>query len=394
MTVSPSSVPGSASIASADDGDLGSLGDSVALLSHYAAVDGDFRTTAERLAGLGTLKCVLGPQHGFWGETQDNMIEWSGYRDPVLGVPVHSLYGETRRPTPEMLEGADALVVDLQDVGSRYYTYVYTMALAMRQCADMGLPVTVLDRPNPLGTAIAEGRMLDPEYASFVGLYPIPVRHGLTIGELAGLFADIDGIPRPEVVACSPEPPRDPRPESDWVHPSPNMPSARTALVYPGMCLLEGTNLSEGRGTTRPFEVFGAPWLDDAALCAELNGSAFMQGAVLRRHRYIPTFGKHAGTMCMGGQIHVTDAGTFRPYRAGLGILAFCMRHPESVWKPPPYEYESEKMPIDILAGGPEVRQAVEDDDSDRLLELAAVPLQRWKRTAEEAMIYSREMQG
>lgn len=381
-------------MASADDGDLRSLGDSVALLSHYAAVDGDFRTTAERLAGLGTLRCILGPQHGFWGETQDNMIEWSGYRDPVLGVPVHSLYGETRRPTPGILEGADALVVDLQDVGSRYYTYVYTMALAMRQCADTGLPVTVLDRPNPLGTVVAEGRMLDPEYASFVGLYPIPVRHGLTIAELARLFAEIDGIPHPEVVVCSPHPPRDPWPESDWVCPSPNMPTPRTALVYPGMCLLEGTNLSEGRGTTRPFEVFGAPWLDDVALCKELNGSPFLEGAVLRRHRYIPTFGKHAGTICRGGQIHVTDAGAFRPYRAGLGILAFCMRHPESAWKQPPYEYETEKMPIDILAGGPEVREAVDDDDTDRLVELAAAPLQRWKRTAEEAMIYPREMQG
>ncbi len=392
MTVSPSSAAGPACCAAADSADLASLGDSVALLSHYAAVDSGLRTTARRLAELGTLRCVLGPQHGFWGETQDNMIEWEGYEDPVLGVPVHSLYGETRRPTATMLAGAGRLVVDLQDAGSRYYTYVYTMALVMRECAERGIPVTVLDRSNPLGIATVEGAILDPEFSSFVGMYPIPVRHALTTGELARLFAELDGLPLPKVVPCSPAPPMLPLSQTDWVYPSPNMPTVRTALVYPGMCLLEGTNLSEGRGTTRPFEVFGAPWLDEEALCGELNGSAFMKGAVLRRHRYIPTFGKHAGRLCRGAQIHVLDAEAFRPVRAGLGILAFCMRQGETAWKQPPYEYEYGKMPIDILAGGPEVRRAVEADDAAELLGLASAPLQEWRTAAAKAMIYDREL--
>jgi uncharacterized protein YbbC (DUF1343 family) len=320
------------------------------------------------------------------------MVEWRGYTDPELGVPVHSLYGKTRRPTPAMLEDVERLVVDLQDVGSRFYTYIYSMALTMRECAAGEVPVTVLDRPNPLGTETVEGPILDPEYASFVGMYPIPVRHGLTVGELARLFAEMDGLAEPEVLPCSPAPPPIPQPGGDWVLPSPNMPTLRTALVYPGMCLLEGTNLSEGRGTTRPFEVFGAPWLDDLALCAELDDSPFLEGAALRRHRFIPTFGKHADILCRGGQIHVTDPAAFRPLRAALGILAFCMRHPESRWRQPPYEYERERLPIDILAGGPEVRRAVEADDADALLRLAEPPLSRWRRTAADAMIYDREL--
>lgn len=378
--------------AACDGADLGHLGGDLGLLTHYAAVDSRMRTTAEKLAGMGSLRAVLGPQHGFWGETQDNMIEWEGYTDPVLGVPVHSLYGACRRPTPDMLAGLRRLVVDLQDVGARYYTYIYTMALTMRECAEQGVPVTVLDRPNPLGIEVVEGRLLDTEYSSFVGMYPIPVRHGLTIGELALVFAVMEGLPEPQVIPCS-DMPRKPMSESrGWVMPSPNMPTPATALVYPGMCLLEGTNLSEGRGTTRPFEIFGAPWLDDSALCSALSGSVFMRGAVLRRHRYIPTFGKHAGTLCRGAQIHVTDTKTFRPLRTALGILAFCFRSEETDWKPPPYEYEKELLPIDILAGGPKLRKAVESDDSAALLRLAEPPLAEWRGTVNDRLIYHREL--
>lgn len=378
--------------AACDGADLGQLGEDLGLLTHYAAVDSGMKTTASKLAGAGALRAVLGPQHGFWGETQDNMIEWEGYSDPALGVPVHSLYGASRKPTAEMLRGVRRMVVDLQDVGARYYTYIYTMALTMRACAEHGIPVTVLDRPNPLGIRRVEGRLLDTDYASFVGMYPIPVRHGLTIGELALLFAGMDGLPSPQVIPCS-GPPLRPMDESlGWVMPSPNMPTPRTALVYPGMCLLEGTNLSEGRGTTRPFEIFGAPWLDDGELCSALSGSVFTRGAVLRRHRYIPTFGKHSGTLCRGAQIHVTDPEAFRPLRAALGILAFCFRSSQTEWRGPPYEYEREMLPIDILAGGAEIRTAVESGDTDSLLRLASPPLEEWRRIVEGKLIYQREM--
>lgn len=294
---------------------------------------------------------MLGPQHGFWGETQDNMIEWEGYTHPEYGIPVHSLYGKTREPNESMLRGADSVVIDIRDVGSRYYTYIYTMALTMRKCHELQIPVAVVDRPNPLGPRKVEGPVLDMAYSSFVGMYPIPVRHGLSTGELALFFAAHDGISAPGIL--------EPGGEDLWVMPSPNMPTRDTALVYPGMCLLEATNLSEGRGTTRPFEIFGAPWIDPWDLCGSLNGTDFLQGAVLRPHFFIPTFNKHKGIRCGGAQMHVTDEQTFRPFLAGLGILEYCFRLSETKWNDPPYEYEYEKMPIDILAGGDHVRKAV-----------------------------------
>jgi len=301
------------------------------------------------------------------------MIEWEGYIHSKYGVPVNSLYGRTRVPTDSMLSGADCVLVDLVDVGSRYYTYIYSMALTMRKCAEIGIPVAVTDRPNPLGTTLVEGPLLDKEFCSFVGMYPIPVRHGLTTGELALLFARIDGLPEPTVLKLEKQP--------RWVMPSPNMPTRDTALVYPGMCLLEATNLSEGRGTTRPFEVFGAPWLDPWKLCDDLNDSLFMKGAVLRPHFFIPTFNKHSGVKCAGAQIHVTDESVFRPFLAGLGILNSCFRNTETRWNNPPYEYEYEKMPIDILAGGGHVRSAVNCGDEEALLSLSITRSHPWKQT-------------
>jgi len=345
-------------------------GNKVCLLSHYAAVNTGFRSTLEVLHESGCLHSVLGPQHGYWGETQDNMIEWEGYIHPRYHVPVFSLYGKTREPSEQMLHGADCVLIDLCDVGSRYYTYIYTMALTMRKCHELGIPVAVADRPNPIGNTRVEGPLLNTEFSSFVGMYPIPVRHGLSIGELAVFFADFDGISRP-VILKSEEVPR-------WVMPSPNMPSRETALVYPGMCLLEATNLSEGRGTTRPFEIFGAPWIDPWAICNELNGSVFMQGAVLRPHYFIPTFNKHQGTKCGGAQIHVTDQESFRPFLCGLGILEYCLRSPESCWNPPPYEYEYRRMPIDILAGGTHVREMVDAGSTQELVALSFTPEDRW----------------
>lgn len=363
------------------------------LLSHYAAVDRHCRNSVEVIAGLaGTeLVAVFGPQHGFFGETQDNMIEWDGYRHPVHGIPVYSLYGETREPLPRMLEGMDCLVVDLQDVGSRYYTYIYTMALCMRSCATAGIPVLVLDRPNPLGATVIEGRPLDTAFASFVGMYPIPVRHGLTIGELALLFARMDGLPDPRIVPMRNWDGEGHPMSMPWVYPSPNMPTRETALVYPGMCLLEATNLSEGRGTTKPFEVFGAPWLDGRALAEGLNGTVWTEGVVLRPHEFIPTFNKHAGETCRGVEMIVTDPGLFRPLRTGVGILLHSFRYSRTAWNPPPYEYERVLPPIDILAGGTELREAVDSGDTEGLLALTSGdPVLHAKATA-GTLLYERK---
>ncbi len=348
-------------------------GDKVCLLSHYAAVDSSFSSTLKKLYEQSILHSVLGPQHGYWGETQDNMIEWEGYIHSEYGVPVNSLYGKTRIPTDEMLSGADCVLIDLVDIGSRYYTYIYSMALTMGKCAQLGIPVAIIERPNPLGTTIIEGPILNPDYSSFVGLYPIPVRHGLTIGELALLFAKMDGLPEPLILSLNQEP--------GWVMPSPNMPTKDTALVYPGMCLFEATNLSEGRGTTRPFEIFGAPWLNAWKLCHDLNGSEFMQGAVLRPHFFIPTFNKHAGIKCAGAQIHITDKTVYRSFRAGLGILNHCFKYKETSWLNPPYEYEYNLKPIDILAGDNHVRLAVDAGDVAALLSLSVTSSSVWKQT-------------
>jgi uncharacterized protein YbbC (DUF1343 family) len=302
------------------------------------------------------LRALFGPQHGYLGQTQDNMIEWAGYRHPLWNIPVYSLYGEHREPSPEMLQGLDALLVDLQDVGARYYTFIWTLYLCMKACEKAGIPVVVLDRPNPIGNAV-EGPVLDPEYRSFVGLHPIPVRHGKTIGELAQQFQR-EAFPR---CALHTLPMQGHDPEAyfedtglPWVLPSPNMPTVDTAVVYPGMCLFEATNVSEGRGTSRPFELFGASWIDAPALCAALNAEG-LPGVFFREAHFQPTFHKFAGQLCGGAQIHVLDRRNFLPYRTALAILNHLRRaYPDGFqWKQPPYEYEFKKLPIEILLGGP-----------------------------------------
>lgn len=371
------------------------------------------------------LKVLFGPQHGIYGETQDNMIEWEGFCDIKTGLPVFSLYGHTRKPEPSMLKDIDVLVIDMQDVGSRYYTFIWTMELCMQVCSKMNKSVVILDRPNPISGHITEGPVLDMAYASFVGQRSLPVRHGMTIGEIGTYFYnefyptldlhvirmqgwrrkiwfDETGLP--------------------WVIPSPNMPTPETAIVYPGTCLLEGTNLSEGRGTTRPFEIFGAPFIEPDVLVNHLREFK-LPGVVFRPMYFQPTFQKHAGKLCGGAQIHIINRERFKPFKTGVAIIKAIYdlysepSSPESflgtkghkktspsptppikegdtnsitssdnkiipsplegegkgegfAWKQPPYEYETEKMPIDILAGTDKLRKDIEKGEKlDRMEE-------------------------
>ena len=313
--------------------------------------------------------CALyGPQHGFRGETQDNMIEWEGFTDRNTGKPVHSLYGEHRKPTPDMLADIDTLVIDLQDVGARYYTFIWTLFLCLEACAEQGKQVVVLDRPNPLGGRVTEGTVLDPEWTSFVGLAPIPMRHGLTIGELALFFRQWRRLDVDLDVAWMQGWRRDMDFEATglpWVLPSPNMPTVDTAFVYPGGCLLEGTNLSEGRGTTRPFEIFGAPWIDPDTLVGLLRAWN-LPGVRWRPLTFEPTFHKYAGELCGGAQVHVTDRQAFESVTAYTAIIAATRElYPDHfAWREPPYEYEAERLPVDILAGGPVWREQLEEGAS------------------------------
>ena len=335
-------------------------GKKIGLVCHQASVDSSYVHILDRLmplhrSGELTVQAVFGPQHGIWGHTQDNMVEWEGYTDPRTGLRFYSLYGEHREPSAAMLHSIDELVIDLQDVGARYYTFIWTTALCMKACAEHGIPVTVLDRPNPIGRA-TEGPGHDPAFASFVGLHPLPVRHGLSIGEIALYLRDRHYPGCQLGVEWSHG-----EGEFPWAMPSPNMPTRETALVYPGMCLLEGTELSEGRGTTKPFEIFGAPFIDGWELADHLRGQD-LEGVVFRPVQFLPTFQKHAGTVCQGCCIHVTNPATFRPVLSAVSVLAAVRRlwPDDFAWQNPPYEYEYKKLPIDILAGGPGLRGLVD----------------------------------
>lgn len=331
-------------------------------LLHAASVNASLRPTLSVLEEMNASKAIelaalFGPQHGFETTTQDNMIEWAGYRHPRLGVPVHSLYGEHRKPTADMLGGLEVLFVDLVDVGSRYYTFIWTMLLCLRAAAEYGMAVVVADRPNPINGSTTEGRPQEAGHLSFVGLHPLPVRHAKTIGELALQFRDELGIGVDLAVLPVEGWNRAHYHEETglpWVMPSPNMPTPDTAVVYPGMCLLEGTNISEGRGTTRPFELFGAPWIDGEKLVAALDARR-LPGVHFRAAAFEPGFQKHAGRICRGAQMHVTDRGAFQPLRTGLEIIRLVqeMYPKEFEWKRPPYEYEHDKLPIEILCGRP-----------------------------------------
>ena len=385
----------------------------VGLLMHPASVTARYvsaRDVIQALCGK-DLRALFGPQHGIAGEKQDNMIESGHGADHSLGIPVHSLYSETRSPTRAMLEGIDLLLVDLQDVGTRVYTFEWTTALALSACAEMGREVVVLDRPNPVGGVALEGNLIRPGYTSFVGLYPVPMRHGLTLGELAALVnARMAGA------AARPKRRRDgpgwrcpgrceltvvpmegwrramlfPDTGLPWVLPSPNMPTFDTALVYPGQVLLEGTNLSEGRGTTRPFEIFGAPFLDLKEVRKRFE-KRLLPGLVLRDHAFEPTFHKWAGQVCQGFQIQVTDAAVYRPYLTTLALLQdiIACHRDRFEWKKPPYEYVTDKPPIDVLTGDPATRGALETGADLRALERSWKPeIAAFEREAKAVRLY------
>jgi len=349
------------------DTDRGLVRDTRAgLVCNPASVDARFRHTVDRLAGDPdvSLAAIFGPQHGFRSNLQDNMIESPHETDARRQVPIYSLYSETREPTADMLAGLDVLVVDLQDVGTRVYTFVYTMANCMRAAAKHGVRVVVCDRPNPIGGEAVEGPLLREPWTSFVGQFPIPLRHGLTIGELARLFNDQFGIGCALEVVPLANWRRDmylDRTGQPWIIPSPNLPTLDSAVVYPGAVLVEGTMLSEGRGTTRPFELIGAPWIDGERLAEAMNARG-LPGAHFRAAFFEPTFQKHARQTCGGCQIHVTDRAAFGRVRTTVELIAeFRRQDPvRFAWRRPPYEYEHDKEPIDILYGSDQLRKTLD----------------------------------
>ena len=355
----------------------------VGIVCNHASLDRGFLHIVDRLAAAPdvTLAAIFGPQHGFRSDVQDNMIETPHADDPARRVPVYSLYSETREPTAAMLAGLDFLVIDLQDIGARIYTYIYTMANCLRASARHGVRVIVCDRPNPIGGTDVEGALLVEGFESFVGQFPIPMRHGMTIGELARLFnehfaigASLEVVQmegwRREMYSDATDLP--------WVMPSPNIPTLDTAIVYPGTVLFEGILISEGRGTTRPFELIGAPWIEAESFARQMNALK-LPGAYFRPAVFEPTFQKHAKQTCGGCQIHVTDRQQFQPVLVGVALIAmFHQVDPARfAWRQPPYEYEHDKMPIDILAGSETLRGQIESGTSAR--DIAA----SWKKDEE-----------
>jgi uncharacterized protein YbbC (DUF1343 family) len=362
------------------------------VVMNRASVNEDVRLACDLLVEKfpGQLRSILSPQHGLWCEQQANMVETAHGRHDRLGVPVYSLYSHTRRPTEEMLSGIDCLVIDLQDAGTRVYTFIWTMLYCLQECAVRRIPVVVLDRPNPVGGEISEGPLLDPAFRSFVGEAEIPMRHGLTIGELAGFFNRRYRI-RAELVVVPMDGWRRDQFFDDtgrlWVPPSPNMQTVQTAVVYPGQVLLEGTNLSEGRGTTVPFEVIGAPFIEPGEFCGQLQ-SLKLAGVRFLPIRFTPTFDKWAGQSCGGVSIHVTDRAMFRSYEMTVRILKLCREnYPDCfLLNPPPYEYENSLMPIDIISGSSLLRECLA---KDRKIDAAiSLDCEAWEQERREFLLY------
>lgn len=377
------------------DGAMSFSGQRIGYLSNQASTTREFvhgRVLLQQKYG-DRLTCLFSPQHGFFSEKQDNMIESDHTVDAVTGLPIYSLYGEHRRPTAEMFEHLDVLLIDLIDVGTRVYTFLYTMAYCMEMAAQLGKKVVVLDRPNPIGGEKIEGNLLRSDCSSFVGLYSLPMRHGLTFAELAllinqefGIGAELEvvklkGWRRAMLFRDTGFP---------WVCPSPNMPTPETALVYPGQVIWEGTNVSEGRGTTLPFEFVGAPYWGHGAMIRMLDKTE-LPGCCLRPIVFEPTSGKWAGESCYGFQIHVTNSRTFLPYRTSLALLQVAiLLYPEQFqYKQPPYEYEFERLPMDLILGDPEVRSRLEEGKAVREIEESWLDeLQAFDHTRKNYFLY------
>lgn len=346
----------------------------VGLICNQASVNHELEHVADLFAARPdfSLRALFGPQHGIRGEVQDNMIETPHAKDLRTGLPVFSLYSETREPTEEMLQGLDALVFDMQDVGCRIYTFIYTLANCMRAAGKFGLKVFVCDRPNPINGVQLGGNLLEKGHESFVGQFPMPTRHGMTVGELAQMFRGFWGIEcELEIIPMrgwSRELWLD-ETDAPWVLPSPNMPALETATVFPGTVHLEGTQMSEGRGTTRPFELVGAPYIDGQDFADELNGLK-LAGVKFRACSFQPTFQKHAGRICGGVQIHVLDRALFEPVTAGVAVALTAQRMYKDFfeWKEPPYEYVYERNPFDVIAGGETLRRQIEGGESLRAI--------------------------
>ncbi len=367
----------------------------VGLVCNQASVDHGFQHAADLFHAHPdiNLTALFGPQHGSRGDLQDNMIETEHAFDRITGVPIFSLYSETREPTEEMLAHVDILVFDMQDVGCRIYTFNYTMANCMRAARRFSKEVIVCDRPNPIGGVAVAGNVLEPEHASFVGQFPLPTRYGMTVAELALMFnehfklgSDLEVVPlegwsRSDWFDDT---------DASWVMPSPNIPTVASTVVFPGTVHFEGTQISEGRGTTRPFELIGAPYIVPEQYAARLNAIGF-PGVYFRSCVFQPTFQKHAGTSCGGVQLHVTNREVFEPVVVGVAMVQTAREmYPEEFrWKEPPYEYVYDRNPFDVIAGTDELRKAFERGDSIEAIEASwRAPLEAFKQAREPYLLY------
>jgi len=372
----------------------------IGLLCHSASIDHEFQSAVVIFKNIfkDRLKAIYGPQHGFVTDVQDNMVETQYFTHPYFKLPVYSLYSNTRKPTEEMLQNIDTLVVDLQDVGTRVYTYISTLALCMEVCAKLDIEVVVLDRPNPIGGEIVEGNIREDGFFSFVGHHPIPMRHGLTIGEIAMFTKNICGVDCKLQVIQMKNWKRSMFFENTglpWVLPSPNLPTFDGAKVFPGSVLFEGTNVSEGRGTTRSLEIIGHPAIEPFSFKDHMDhvcNKNQLEGFVLRPVIFRPTFQKHKDTTCGGLQIHVTNNHTFRPWKLGQ-VLCRELYHvldDQFEWKKPPYEYETTKMPIDVINGSSKIRLWVESGgEIEELNHLEVKNIQSYLTAKAETQLYS-----
>lgn len=367
----------------------------VGLVCNPASVNHQFQHAADLFYNNEhiNLTTLFGPQHGIRGDVQDNMIETSHIVDSQIEIPIYSLYSETRQPTSEMLSGLDALVFDLQDVGCRVYTFIYTMANCMRACAKYGKKMFVLDRPNPINGIDVEGNLLELGHESFVGMYPIPMRHGLTVGELAKFFnTDFELHCDLEVITMDNWSRENFYDETDapWVMPSPNMPTVDTSVVFPATVYLEGTQISEGRGTTRPFETIGASYIN-ALEYADALTSLELSGVIFRPINFLPTFQKFANENCSGVFLHITDRKAFEPVITGLAIIKtiFDLYSNDFKWKNPPYEYVYDRNPFDVIAGTTKIREFFEQGKAIKeIKDFWQTDVEQFYKTREKYLLY------